>query len=144
MNRARSALVAVGLATLTLACASMDSRLVESAPNDDPAASLVAGTRVAALWKDGRYYPGTIAGVLSQGLEVAYDGGDRWVVPVATLVIISPGIIREGARVLAVWTDGRMYPGVIASRSPGGATIAWDDGGKPMFVPEGNIALLGP
>ncbi len=109
----------------------------------NPSAEIPAGTRVAAIWKNGAYYPGTVQGLVEGGYAIAYDDGDQWVAPRNRVLPMTQSGVQVGDHVLAVWKNGKMYPGRVSAVSPGGATISWDDGDTPMFVPEKNIAPIG-
>jgi hypothetical protein len=145
MDRLSCGFLALG-ATLALATACSATRSIERPPGGEEIsagmARLEPGIRVAAMWKDGRFYPGTVAGVLEdRRYEIAFDDGDRWTVTAsAAMPMSAPGDLRSGASVLAMWRNGSMYPGRVVELSAGGATIAWDDGTEPTFVNEHLIA----
>jgi len=104
---------------------------------------LAVGARVAARWTDGKFYPGRIAALEGGRYSIAYDDGDALVVDAGSVLpMAQPGTLAVGEHVLAVWKDGKMYPGVLADVRPGGATVRWDDGDVPLVVAEGNIARL--
>ncbi len=108
------------------------------------APAISAGTRVAAIWKDGTYYPGTVSAMGPNGYSIAYDDGDKWEAPREGVVpMAKPGEIVVGDHVLGVWKNGKMYAARVTAVSPGGATLAWDDGDTPMFVPDNHIARIG-
>jgi hypothetical protein len=112
---------------------------VEGAPV--VAASLQVGDRVAAKWKDGNWWYGTIASVDADGYVIHYADGD--VLKVSKLAVIpvaQPGSLNVGDHVIALWKGAKMYPGVITRIDATSATVKWDDGDTPLDVPLNAIA----
>ena len=144
MHALRNMLSSVLLATTLglTACVTTTRGNTPAAVYGAPGIEIAAGTRVAAIWTNGAYYPGTVQAVLVDGYAIAYDDGDRWIAPRDRVLPMATAPVAVGDHVLAVWKNGKMYPGRVTAVTPGGATIAWDDGDTPMFVPEKNIAQI--
>ncbi len=115
------------------------------APTAAPAAAvgLAAGTRVAAKWKDGHYWYGTIGEVANDGYVIHYADGDVLkVAPANVIPVAAPGSLNVGDHVMAVWKGAKMYPGRITRIDASTATVQWDDGDTPLDVPLNQIAKL--
>lgn len=105
------------------------------------APALQAGDRVAAKWKDGNWWYGTVASVDADGYVIHYADGD--VLKVSKLAVIPvapPGSLKLGDHVIALWKGAKMYPGVITRIDANTATVKWDDGDTPLDVPLSAIA----
>ena len=105
------------------------------------AGSLQVGARVAARWKDGHYWYGTIGRVDGDGYVIHYADGDVLKVTAADVRPVAPAdSLHVGDHVLAVWKGAKMYPGVITRVDAQSATVQWDDGDEPLDVPLTMIA----
>lgn len=143
-------LLLVLAALLLLACGGAEPPVLEPSPQPPPGPvalvspqPLAVGARVAARWTDGAFYPGRVEAADGGRFSIAFDDGDRRVVgPRDVLPMVAPGSLARGERVLAVWRDGKMYPGEVMDVVAGRATIRWDDGDAPLAVPEANVARL--
>jgi uncharacterized OB-fold protein len=104
-------------------------------------ASLSVGTKVAAKWKDGHYWYGSIGQISAHGYVIHYADGDVLeVAPANVIAVAAPGSLQVGDHVIAVWQGAKMYPGVITRVDAYTATVQWDDGDTPLDVPLAQIA----
>lgn len=102
---------------------------------------LQVGARVAAKWKDGKYWYGTVGKVDPDGYVIHYADGDVLKVPPAHVrPVPPPGSLQVGDHVIAVWKGAQMYPGIITRIDSQSATVKWDDGDTPLDVPLTMIA----
>ena len=107
--------------------------------------TLADGTVVWAEWEDDAWYHGTIASTCDGGYQINYDDGDTKCCSISQIAIDEipdANSIAEGVRVLAMWTDGKYYPGSIASISGESYDINYDDGDKLVVALE-KIRLIG-
>ena len=105
-------------------------------------APIAVGARVAAKWKDGNWWYGSVGRDDDDGFVINYADGD--VLKVAktdVLAVSSPGQLKVGDHVVAVWKGAKMYPGVITAVHQTSAIVQWDDGDVPLEVPFEQIAL---
>lgn len=100
-----------------------------------PAAGVVAGDTVAALWTDGNYYLATVDEIGDGTVTVTYvDDGSSGTVAVDEVRAIPDRTFAVGDRVLAVWSAGRFYPGEITAADGDAYVVTWDDGSTPSTV----------
>lgn len=96
------------------------------------AAAPNTGDEVWAQWRPNSWHLGTVDGDCGVALHIAYMDGDQGcVAPEMTAFdrLPSGAELASGARVLALWTDGRMYPGRIEGKSSDGRfPVRFDDG----------------
>lgn len=119
------------------ACISVEGLM---AVNRRPASGDVSeGTRVAAMWTDGRYYPATVAEVLDHGLRVRFDDhATRRVLLSEVRPIAGPDHVpppAEGTVVWAQWKPNSWYRGTTGAPCPGGVLVNFDDGDKACVAP---------
>jgi hypothetical protein len=110
------------------------------------AGSFRTGDRVYAQWLPNAWYPGKIAGDCRLGWEVLFDDGDRKCCSPHHIVLDRVPAEKElvvGARVLALWTNGKFYPGIIASVEGDRYFIQFDDGDTRRVTGE-DIRLYAP
>lgn len=91
------------------------------------------GDTVFAEWRPNSWYHGKIKEACDLGWFINFDDGDvKCCAPnqVVKDEVPSPSKLRKGIAVLAEWTDGKYYPGIIASDSPPEYMINFDDGDK--------------
>lgn len=109
------------------------------------ATSFAAGDVVWAQWKPNGWYHGKVATACDAGFHVKFDDGDEECIP-PSLIAMDEGAttdaVKVGLRVIATWTDGRYYPGIVAKDLGSGSyQIAFDDGDKGAAKP-GNMRIL--
>ena len=95
------------------------------------AATPKVGDVVWAQWRPNAWYHGKVDKPCTAGLHVAFDDGDQ--------ACIAPGLIavdrsaaaadlKPGTRVLAKWTDGKLYPANVRRGDSGGkVAVQFDD-----------------
>ena len=136
-----AAVLAMGI--VAGACGSTDG----AAPEDTTAASAIpaaaaiaAGDTVAATWTDGNLYLATVTAVDGDSITVKYtDDGTSATVPAAEVRAIATTTFGAGDRVLAVWSKGRFYAGMITEASGTSYVVSWDDGSAPSTVEAGQV-----
>jgi hypothetical protein len=69
------------------------------------------------------------------------DDGSSLAVAAADVRTIPETAFAVGDRVLAVWQNGRFYPGEISAVDGSTHTVAWDDGSEPSPVEAGRIIV---
>lgn len=108
---------------------------------------LATGTVVWAQWSPNGWYHGSVQGVCEEGLDVAFDDGDRGCI---SHELVTPdqafkGYAALGQRVLAKWTDGRLYPATVTGAGGGEAqAVQFDDGAIGRSAPGDMRALRLP
>lgn len=96
-------------------------------------APLKAGDVVWAEWQPNDWYHGKITKQCDLGWHILYDDGDqKCCSPDKVVKDVAPpaGQVKKGSRVLAEWTNGKYYPGVVASIEGDQYSIQFDDGDK--------------
>lgn len=115
--------------------------VMTEAPPSANIATLSVGSKVAAKWKDGQYWYGSIGEVAADGYVIHYADGDVLKVAPANVIAVAPaGSLQIGDHVIAVWKGAKMYPGRITRIDGYTATVQWDDGDTPLDVPLAQIA----
>lgn len=92
---------------------------------------LAKGTPVFAEWVPNSWYHGEIGSTCSGGYQVLFDDGDTkccTLEEIAVDKVPSAAEAKVGTAVLAEWSNGKYYPGVIASAGGGKYKINYDDG----------------
>lgn len=107
-----------------------------STTTDAPVSSeFEVGQTVAATWTDGNLYLAKVTAVEGAQVTVQYaDDNSTKTIPDSD---IKPIVTREwavGDKVLAVWSAGRFYKGVIAKAGADSCQVKWDDGSAPSDV----------
>lgn len=89
--------------------------------------NLKPGSACLAYWAENElYYIGTVVEAVDSGYRVIFADGDQAVVSAG---MIKPyAYVKVGAKVLALWEDGKSYPGIIARVVGGAFYIRFDDG----------------
>lgn len=106
-------------------------------PEPSPAAegAIKAGDQVAAPWGGGQYL-GTVEEIKGESASVKY--ADDQIVREVKLSDLQAVVKKEwkvGDKVLAVWSAGRFYSGVVeADNGNGTYKVKWDDGSAPSDV----------
>jgi hypothetical protein len=95
-------------------------------------AALRPGDMCLAYWEENDlYYVGTVAAedntVKGGGYLVIFADADQAVVPRDR---VKPFTIKAGSKVLALWSDGDLYPGTVSRIIGGALYIEFDDGDK--------------
>lgn len=103
------------------------------------------GTRVWALWVDGRWYPGVIDGQQGSIRHVTWDDGDAmWLEPHhIVLLATSGGVPMEGAIVLAKHWNGQMMPARVEQRDGARFRVIFQDG-EEAWVPGDDLTTFPP
>ena len=100
------------------------------------------GDSVAAMWKDGNYWVGTVTGISDDQANILYEDGDKLAVPLAKVHPLSQAAtFKVGDHVIAAWKGAQMFPGVITAVSDLSCTVKWDDGDAPLEVKKARIFL---
>ncbi|MDO8963860.1 MAG: hypothetical protein Q7W30_05130 [Coriobacteriia bacterium] len=108
-------------------------------------APFTVGQSVAAVWSDGSYYLANVQKVEGDQVTVKYvDDSSTKVVPATDVVAIEKGKVwATGSDVLAVWSSGRFYQGLITEAEDGGNyTVKWKDGSAPSKVTADKIISI--
>ncbi len=93
--------------------------------------ALKAGDIVFAEWTPNGWYHGKIEKKCDIGWHVQFDDGDQKCCHPDTIArdaVPAKNLVRKGSLVLAQWTDGRFYPGVVVSVEGDVYSIQFDDG----------------
>ncbi|MBN2440810.1 MAG: hypothetical protein JXJ04_05675 [Spirochaetales bacterium] len=90
------------------------------------------GERVLAYWEETElYYIGTIIEyndtIKGGGYYVVFADGTQGLIPFVHITLFD---LKAGSKVLALWSDGYMYPGTIARVLGDAVFINFDDGDK--------------
>ena len=90
------------------------------------------GDRCLAYWKATKmFYVGTVVEEdftkKTVGYYVVFADGDQAALPGR---LVKPLTIKVGSKVMAMWSDKRMYPGKVARIVGGALFIHFDDGDK--------------
>jgi hypothetical protein len=103
-------------------------------------AAFAVGDTVAARWDDGKLYLATVKSVGGGTVNVVYaDDGTAGAVAETDVRAIPAATFAVGDRVLAVWSQGRFYPGKVTKVTGSSYTTAWDDDTAPSTVEAGKI-----
>jgi len=96
-----------------------------------PAKEATVGSAVWAQWTPNGWYHGKADKTCPVGLHVAYDDGDQADRPYALVAVDRAprkGDVNVGTHLLAMWTDGRVYPGTVTQIADDKYDIQYDDG----------------
>lgn len=90
------------------------------------------GDTVWAQWKPNDWYHGKAERACPLGLHVVFDDGDSLCVHASLIAVDAPLAAADkgpaaGARVLAIWSDGRYYPATVRAAAKDGFDVVYDD-----------------
>jgi DUF971 family protein len=106
-----------------------DVRLI--AVSSTPAKTAKVGDVVWAQWRPNAWFHGKVGKKADVGLHIEFDDGDTADLPVAVITVDkapAKADVKVGAHVLATWTDGKFFPGIITEIADGKYKIKFDDG----------------
>jgi len=108
------------------------------APDALPPVRAAVGDVVFAQWKPNAWYHGKVDATCDLGLHVAFDDGDLGCyAPALVVVDKAPAEApKPGARVLAVWSDGKFYPATVTAAAADGLSVGYDDGATGKVAPK--------
>ena len=87
--------------------------------------------RRVAQWAPDGWYHGKADKTCAVGLHIAFDDGDQADRPFALVAVDHAprrDEVKAGTHLLAMWTDGRVYPGTVTQISEDKYDIQFDDG----------------
>ncbi len=90
----------------------------------------VVGNRVWAQWTPNAWFPGTVGRTVDVGLHIEFDDGDKADRPISLVTVDrvpQADQVKVGTRVLARWTDARLYPATVTSKVGEGFAVRYDD-----------------
>ncbi|MFH1529931.1 MAG: hypothetical protein ABIK09_04245 [Pseudomonadota bacterium] len=89
------------------------------------------GETVWAQWKPNAFYHGKVDKTCDWGLHVQFDDGDQGCFRADLVAVDAPmpaAAVKPGARVLAKWSDGKLYPATVTGKPDGGnVEVFFDD-----------------
>jgi hypothetical protein len=118
-------------------------RLIAARP--DPARAPRIGDIVWAQWRPNSWYHGTVAKLGNLGLHIVFDDGDEADLAPALVVLDEPPQkenVKVGARVLAVWNNGNLYPATVREITDKKKYILQFDGGDRGECDLSDLRLL--
>lgn len=106
---------------------------------------LTEGTRVWALWLDGRWYPGTIDDCEASLRHVTFDDGDSaWIEPwQAVLLATESAPADEGHVVMARHESGNYFPARIEQKRGAEFRVQFADGDE-AWIPGDDLYTFPP
>lgn len=109
--------------------AAAETRLLADAPTS---ATVAVNDVVWAQWKPNAWYHGKIDKTCEQGFHVSFDDGDEACISAALIAkdVAPTGSPRIGARVIAKWRDGKLYPATVSAVSGTTVSVSFDDGAQ--------------
>lgn len=129
-------------------CVTVNTPAPETKPATTPASAtepaadvtVKTGDRVAAPWGGGQYI-GSVTAVSGDKADVLYDDDKvNREIAVSDLVVVVVKTWNVGDQVMAVWSSGKFYSGVITQAKAGDLyTVKWDDGSAPSDVEAAKI-----
>lgn len=137
MKQTRLLVWAIGAMTgLTLALAGCVSVPAVSPPTSSaPKSEFTVNQTVAATWTDGNLYLAKVTAAKDGQITVQYaDDNSTRTIPESDARAIPARQWAVGDRVLAVWSAGRFYKGVITKAAADSCEVKWDDGSAPSQV----------
>ena len=93
------------------------------------------GDTVWAQWKPNAFYHGKIDKTCEWGLHVQFDDGDQGCFRGDLIAVDAPmpaAAVKVGAKVLAKWSDGKLYPATITGKPEGDAVKVFFDDRTPF------------
>ena len=99
------------------------------------AAQPKVGDTVWAQWKPNAFYHGKVDKTCEWGLHVQFDDGDKGCFRADLIAVDAPmaaAAIKVGAKVLAKWSDGKLYPATITGKPDGGSVKVFFDDRTPF------------
>jgi hypothetical protein len=116
---------------------------VPATPKPRPAPGFAADQKVAAKWTDGNYYLATVSNVEGDRVSIVFaDDSSTKTVKSSELRPIPIRVWAVGDKVLAVWSTGRFFEGVITNAAPPRYTVKWADGTTPSTVTADRIMAV--
>lgn len=114
-------------------------------PSQERDADLAEGTRVWALWLDGRWFPGVIDGVEGTIRHVAFDDGDAMWLETHQMVVLTAEAeeLDEGATVLAKHWNGEVQPARVEQRDGSRCQVVFQDG-EEAWVETADLTTFPP
>lgn len=100
-------------------------------PAPEPARTAKVGDVVWAQWRPNVFSRGKIDETCDLGLYAQLEGGREGCYPPSLVVVdIAPdkGTVAVGARVLAKWKDGKLYPSTVTGGDGASYLVRYDDG----------------
>jgi len=119
-----------------------DVRRVTAAGN---AKALKVDDIVWAQWRPNDWYHGKVKKTGDGGYHVEFDDGDEADLPSALIAIDqAPEVknVKVGARVIAVFSDGKFYPGTVIAIDKETCKIKYDDGDE-ADAPVSDVRAIG-
>jgi hypothetical protein len=89
------------------------------------------GDAVWAQWRPNNWQHGKADKATAVGLHVTFDDGNEADLPAGLIAVDrapKKADVPAGARVVALWTDDRWYPGTVGQVAGGKYSIRFDDG----------------
>ncbi|TAL34476.1 MAG: DUF4537 domain-containing protein [Spirochaetes bacterium] len=91
------------------------------------------GDAVFAEWTPNSWYHGKAGIACAQGLTINFDDGDVKCCTTAQIVadvVPAASALKVGTKVLALWGNGKYYPGTVSAIAGNDYSINFDDGDK--------------
>lgn len=91
------------------------------------------GQAVYAEWTPNGWYHGKITQTCDAGWHILFDDGDQKCCAPAQIVkdvVPNASKVKVGSNVLALWSNGKFYPGKVTAIAAGVYSIAFADGDK--------------
>jgi hypothetical protein len=146
VRQTRALVLAFGVMVVSTVALSGCGVLPVSSPTASPAKTTAPGSEfgfgqmVAAKWTDGNLWLAKVLSVDGTTVTVQYaDDNTTRTVPTSDVKPIPTRQWAVGDKVLAVWSSGRFYKGVITKAGASSYQVKWDDGSAPTDVPADKI-----
>ena len=105
------------------------------------------GERVLAAWTKSTLYPGRVSGLAGDQLDIAFDDGDRARLPASAVRRLDDvRAVRPitGCRVLARFSNGAYYPGLVEGEAAAAVHVLFDDSDRATVALDGVFVIAGP
>lgn len=103
------------------------------------------GDKVWAQWTPNSWYHGTVDKTCEWGLHVKFDDGDQGCFHLSLIakeVPMPATAVKVGARVLAKWSNGRLYPATITGAVQGAQVPVFFDDRTPFTTTVKDLLAL--
>ena len=104
------------------------------------------GDTVWAQWKPNSWYHGKVGAKCDYGFYVNFDDGDVGCLPPELMAADKPmdaARVVPGARVLAKWSDGRLYPATVSGKPDGDKVRVFFDNRTPFVSTVSSLRAIG-
>ena len=110
------------------------------------AAQPKVGDMVYAQWKPNAWYHGKVDKTCDYGLHVQFDDGDKGCFHASLIAVDQPvavADVKPGLRVMAKWSDNKLYPATVVATPKGETVEVFFDDRTPFTTSVKDLRAIG-